>query len=138
MPNSPWYHNGLKFQCTGCGDCCTGAPGYVWVDKKEIQTMAESLGVETTVFEKHYVRRVGARKSLIERPDGDCIFFASQNRHCHVYDARPQQCRTFPFWSSTTRSEKDWLEISKNCPGCNQGPLFTRQMIETQKRKKRV
>ena len=27
---------GLRFECTQCGDCCTGAPGYVWVNKAEI------------------------------------------------------------------------------------------------------
>ena len=21
----PWYKDGLRFKCTGCGDCCTGA-----------------------------------------------------------------------------------------------------------------
>ena len=20
----PWYKDGLRFKCTGCGDCCTG------------------------------------------------------------------------------------------------------------------
>ena len=26
-----WYRDGLRFECTRCGACCTGAPGYVWV-----------------------------------------------------------------------------------------------------------
>ena len=38
--NEPWYAEGLKFQCTGCGDCCTGAPGYVWVNQAEIDALA--------------------------------------------------------------------------------------------------
>ena len=30
----PWYRDGLRFACTRCGACCTGAPGYVWVDRR--------------------------------------------------------------------------------------------------------
>ena len=35
-----WYDAGLKFQCTRCGACCTGAPGYVWVNGEEIARLA--------------------------------------------------------------------------------------------------
>jgi Fe-S-cluster containining protein len=100
--------------------------------------MAEALEIEMTVFERQYVRLVGGRKSLIERPDGDCIFFESQSRRCRIYAARPQQCRTFPFWSSNLKSEKVWKEIGRHCPGCDQGPLFTREAIDAQRRKKEV
>ncbi len=43
MSQQPWYQDGLKFRCTGCGDCCTGAPGYVWVNKEEIAALAVYL-----------------------------------------------------------------------------------------------
>ena len=36
----PWYKEGLRFKCTECGKCCTGAPGYVWVNKEEVAEMA--------------------------------------------------------------------------------------------------
>ena len=35
----PWYADGLRFECTQCGDCCSGEPGYVWVDEDEIESM---------------------------------------------------------------------------------------------------
>ena len=44
--NEPWYRDGLKFACTGCGDCCTGEPGYVWVNKAEIETLAAAVGLD--------------------------------------------------------------------------------------------
>jgi uncharacterized protein len=138
MPSLPWYHRGLKFQCTGCGDCCTGDPGYVWVAPSEIQEMADALGIGVAVFERQFVRLVGARKSLIERPGGDCIFFEGQGRQCRIYESRPQQCRTFPFWKSNLQSKTTWAEISTHCPGCNQGPHFTRQAIEQRVRIKAV
>ena len=46
MDNEPWYKDGLKFKCTGCGDCCTGGEGYVWVNKQEIVALAAEVGVE--------------------------------------------------------------------------------------------
>ena len=42
MREKVWYVGGLKFQCTHCGDCCTGDAGYVWVNEEEI---AEGLKV---------------------------------------------------------------------------------------------
>ncbi|WP_296458322.1 hypothetical protein [Rubinisphaera sp.] len=38
-----WYKDGLKFECTQCGNCCTGGPGAVWVSEEEIQAIAEYL-----------------------------------------------------------------------------------------------
>ena len=50
-------------------------------------------------FQKRYVRLIGIRKSLIELANGDCVFFDNHRRCCQVYEARPRQCRTWPFWS---------------------------------------
>ena len=87
-----------NFQCTQCGNCCTGAPGYVWVNNEEIAALAREIG-ETALdrFREKYVRNVGIRKSLRELPGTwDCVFFDSVKRCCTVYDARPRQCRTWP------------------------------------------
>ncbi|MFM1805538.1 MAG: hypothetical protein RL136_2417, partial [Planctomycetota bacterium] len=27
---APWYAEGLRFECTQCGNCCSGGPGAVW------------------------------------------------------------------------------------------------------------
>lgn len=118
---NPWYQAGLRFQCLGCGDCCTGAPGYVWVNKAEIEAMAAAIRIEVDQFEKRYVRRVGVRKSLIEFPNGDCVFFHGESRTCQVYDARPRQCRTWPFWESNLRTPEIWQQTSDHCRGCNRG-----------------
>ena len=78
-----------RFKCTACGDCCTGAPGYVWVNQAEITAMAERLGMEVAAFEKKYVRQIGVRRSLVEYKNGDCVFFDNQTRKCKVYEQRP-------------------------------------------------
>ena len=128
MDNQIWYKDGLRFQCTACGDCCTGVPGFVWVNKSEIEGMAACLDMEVAEFETRYVRQVGIRKSLIERPNGDCVFL--HGRRCDVYPVRPRQCRTWPFWDSNVSSPERWSDAAKSCPGCNQGKLFTSLEIE--------
>ena len=137
-PTAPWYQEGLKFTCTGCGDCCTGAPGYVWVNKAEIAALAELTGIETPEFERRYVRLVGIRKSLIEYANGDCVFFDNQSRRCQVYEARPRQCRTWPFWDSNLKSPDAWEATCEVCPGSGQGKLHSLELIEKQRTTMRV
>jgi len=131
----PWYHEGLKFTCSRCGDCCTGAPGYVWVNEEEIAALAalvENGNVES--FEDKYVRRVGARQSLKEFSDGACVFFDTTARKCTVYTARPRQCRTWPFWDSNLKTEADWQHTCAVCPGSGKGKLYTLEQIEDQRK----
>ena len=122
MPLQPWYHEGLKFRCTCCGRCCTGDPGYVWVNRSETKALAQSLGLTPLEFEKAFLRSVGHRKSLIELPNGDCVFFDRQSRRCRVYPYRPRQCRSWPFWESNLRSPQDWQRTCQRCPGSGTGP----------------
>jgi uncharacterized protein len=133
MPdNAPWYTAGLRFRCTGCGDCCTGAPGYVWVNKAEIAALAVVLGLVITEFERRYVRLVGVRKSLKEFSGGDCVFFHPESRTCQVYSARPRQCRTWPFWASNLATPDAWQGVCERCPGANCGPVVPLAKIQAQ------
>ncbi len=136
--DKPWYQKGLRFSCSQCGDCCTGAPGFVWVNKKEIGELAATLEIDVEQFEKSYVRMVGIRKSLVEFPNGDCVFFDSDARSCKVYLARPRQCRTWPFWDSNLKTEAAWQETCEVCPGSGQGKLYSIGKIEEQRAKMRV
>jgi uncharacterized protein len=139
MANEPWYHEGLRFECTQCGDCCTGEPGYVWVNSDEIAALAAAIGEpDVQQFQRKYVRKVGVRRTLIERPNGDCIFFDSEKRHCTVYDVRPRQCRTWPFWDSNVRTPETWRETCQVCPGSGTGKLYSLDHIEEQRSQIRI
>ena len=116
QPEDPWYRDGLAFACTQCGDCCTGAPGYVWVDADEIARIADYRGEAVEQFSKRFVRRVGNRYSLVERPGGDCIFWSGEVG-CMVYPARPVQCRTWPFWPENIADRESWDRTCRACPG---------------------
>jgi Fe-S-cluster containining protein len=123
-PELPWYRDGLAFSCTRCGACCTGAPGYVWVSPEEIERLAEFRGESAQEFSAKFVRRVGQRYSLIEKPGGDCIFW-DKSAGCTVYRARPVQCQTWPFWPENVESPEEWERICTVCPGSGQGRLYT-------------
>jgi Fe-S-cluster containining protein len=138
MSDKPWYHKGLRFACTACGACCTGQPGYVWVNKAEIAALAAAVGVAVEQFEKRYVRRIGIRNSLIEFPNGDCVFFSPNRRTCRVYAARPRQCQTWPFWESNLRSPDTWQQMACECPGANRGRLIPLRKIRDQLRVMRL
>jgi uncharacterized protein len=139
MSDKPWYQDGLRFECTQCGNCCTGAPGYVWVNAEEIRAIASDRGFDDIeLFEQQYVRKVGIRKSLREFPNGDCAFFDPHARKCTVYHARPRQCRTWPFWDSNVRTPMAWKEVCEICPGSGTGPLYSLEGIESQRQVIRI
>ena len=130
-----WYKDGLRFECSECGDCCTGAPGFVWINNEEIKLIAKILEFDDLEeFEKLYIRKIGIRKSLKEFSNGDCVFFDNDSRKCNVYDGRPRQCRTWPFWDSNLRTEKDWQQTCKECPGSGKGKLHQIGEIEKQRK----
>jgi Fe-S-cluster containining protein len=133
-----WYAGGLRFQCTQCGDCCSGGEGYVWVNQEEIDAMAARVGMTPVAFEERYVKRVGVRRSLKERAGGDCVLLDEKTRACTAYEQRPRQCRTWPFWDSNLRSPKAWAEAAEACPGCNKGDLVPLETIIEQAAKIRV
>lgn len=118
MKKLPWYKDGLSFKCTGCGACCTGSPGYVWVSEEEMKEMAEFLKISLPEFIKQYTRQVHGRYSLLEdRKTYDCIFL--KGKQCTLYNARPKQCRTYPWWPENLESREAWNEEGKRCEGIN-------------------
>ena len=114
--NLPWYKDGLSFKCTGCGQCCTGSPGYVWVNESEAQAIADALKIDLETFVKKYTRRIGNRLSLKENSKTyDCVFL--KDLKCTIYTARPKQCRTFPWWPENLESREAWEEAKSRCEG---------------------
>lgn len=119
-----WYGGGLKFSCTQCGNCCSGAPGFVWVGPDEIRRIAEHLRLDPAEFERVHTRRAHGRRSLLELRGGDCEFLVRDSggkTRCSIHAVRPVQCRTWPFWKSNVAAESDWAASSRNCPGMNRG-----------------
>jgi uncharacterized protein len=126
-----WYADGLSFGCTECGKCCTGSPGYVFLEIEDIERLCKELNLDEETFLSRYTRKVGKSISLLEtEPHYDCILL-KDGLTCSVYKSRPTQCRTFPFWPHHLTSKKAWQEASLSCEGMDNpdGTHFTEKEI---------
>jgi uncharacterized protein len=127
-PTEPWYHEGLRFRCTRCGQCCTGAPGFVWVNEEEEAAIADFVGEERGQFRALYTRWLDRGRSLREKANGDCVFYSAE-KGCTIYAVRPRQCRTWPFWESNVESPETWAQTCGVCPGSGTGDLIAAEEI---------
>lgn len=113
---------GKKFLCTECGKCCTGA-GEVWANTAETKALARSLGLSESHFNKKFTKKYSKRPGwyLLQRKQGsgECIFLADDKKRCLVYNARPMQCTTYPFWPELMNDEMWSQEASDVCEGIN-------------------
>ncbi len=113
--NNPWYQDGLHFRCTQCGDCCTGAAGFVWVDDAELAAIADFRGEDVAEVRGRYTRSAHRGATLREKLNGDCVFY-DRVAGCTIYPVRPRQCRTWPFWESNVRTPEAWEKTCRSCP----------------------
>lgn len=77
-------------------------------------------------FGRRYLRRIGRRLALVDRDQEYCVFWRDG---CTVYEARPDQCRTFPFWSENLANPRAWENIVETCPGTGTGRLYSHEQI---------
>ncbi len=124
----PWYRAGLRFRCTRCGTCCTGAPGRVWVNDEEMAAIAEYRNEPLDHVVGLYTRVAERGRSLREKANGDCIFYDPE-QGCTIYPVRPRQCQTWPFWESNVATPQDWQRTCDVCPGSGQGELISAEEI---------
>ncbi len=129
---TPWYAEGLRFECSQCGDCCTGAPGAVWVSEEELAAIAVQLGKPVGEVRLLHTKLMGGRWSLRDYPNGDCVFLDPKSRRCSVYAVRPMQCRTWPFWPSNLETRNSWERTCDRCPGSGAGTLHSLEVIQLQ------
>jgi Fe-S-cluster containining protein len=131
--SASWYSEGLQFTCTQCGNCCSGAPGYVFVSEEESRAIASFVQMDPREFHNRHTRRVGRQRSLREHDNGDCEFLVTTEngqRVCGIYPVRPAQCRTWPFWESNLSSRAAWEATGRGCPGINRGASHPLPVIQ--------
>lgn len=89
--------------------------------------MAGAMGVSTAAFTRRFLYPFQAAYSIRETADGRCAFFEASG--CRIYDQRPLQCRTWPFWLQNLRSAAQWEKTRRACPGIGRGPVIDRAAI---------
>lgn len=104
--------------CSSCqAKCCTGESGYIHVNSREIEDISKFLDLSIEDFTQNYLFKNGYKYSIKERKFGEsyeCAFYDRASNGCVIYEVRPSQCRTFPFWDYfKTRVD----ELKLECPG---------------------
>lgn len=128
-----FYGDGLRFSCARCSYCCRGEPGFVFLSPADLLRLMRRTKLDFKSFFGKYctlidcgtgmalslrdVRRKGAGEGAA--PSYDCVFWGDEG--CEVYEDRPVQCSTYPFWESILRSEESWREEARYCPGIGRG-----------------
>jgi len=129
-----WYKKGLYFKCKkNCSYCCSGTPGYIWIDEKDIANISAFLKISREKFLKNFTKTARNKISLIEKKinsNYDCIFLVDNK--CSIYPVRPIQCKTYPFWNSCLASKEAFDNMKCECPGINDksGKLYSFDEIE--------
>ncbi len=105
-------------KCATCeGNCCIGESGYIWISMQEIETLAKHLNITSKECFEKYLIKYGYKFSIKERKISEnnyaCIFFDLDKKQCSIYEARPTQCRTFPFWE---HFKENIDEVIQECP----------------------
>jgi uncharacterized protein len=132
MSGEVFYESGLRFECTRCSQCCRHTPGYVFLSASDVASLVAATKIERQELLRRYCRQVSFgvanRLSLKEKANLDCVFW--ENEGCSVYEARPLQCRSFPFWAGCVSSQEEWEHHGKQCPGIGKGALHSKEEIE--------
>ncbi len=104
--------------CLTCGGrCCVGESGYIYVTKNEIESISKLLNLDVNEFVEKYLFKKGYKYSIKEIKIGEsyeCIFYDRTLNGCRIYESRPSQCISFPFWNYY-KMRID--ELQQECPG---------------------
>ena len=135
MESECFYKDGLHFECQRCSFCCGHSPGFVYLSYEDLDRLCDFFKLSRTDFISKYCRWVNYYEgktvlALLEKKNWDCILWENG---CSAYEARPVQCRTYPFWAWMVKDKEMWDECAKDCPGMNKGKLWTAQEIDAQK-----
>jgi Fe-S-cluster containining protein len=117
----------LRFQCTGCGGCCTGRGNarveyYVAVTPVERRRIRKYIGVSLAWFKRRYLMRFEDGDESL-RWEGDRCAFLDDDKRCRIDPVRPVQCRTYPFWPELVESKFAWRAEARRCEGINRGEI---------------
>ncbi len=145
--DKPWYAEGLRFQCSLCGNCCSGPDGEIPLQEQDSRRLAKYLGLSLRAFKVSYTiisestnnRVLKMNPTPGDKEGLDCIFLDREQipgkAVCKAHAAKPKQCQAWPFWPSSLESLESWKEASKHCPGIGQGDgMLTRKEIEKKRR----
>jgi Fe-S-cluster containining protein len=150
---SSYLEKGIEFSCQMCGKCCTGLnEGEVYLYEKDVLRLTKLLNIRgikhlrefaekyfKIVDDSFFWKEPGAQRGKTYRYKSLGFKFTGEDEHCHflknnictVHEARPFQCRSFPFWQMMVSSKKNFDTYTKKCKGLQllKGKFHTREEI---------
>ncbi|MBN2857673.1 MAG: YkgJ family cysteine cluster protein [Candidatus Delongbacteria bacterium] len=124
-----FYKHGIRFECKKCGNCCVGN-GYVFIFPVDLERLIEKSGFNLEELQRTYLSTVDGYTVFRDGGSGACIFWDPIVKGCRIYEARPTQCRTFPFWKTLLYKKAKWDEGTKTCHGVGEGRLYSEEEID--------
>jgi len=123
-----WYKDGLRFSCQRCNNCCRNFVkdgkqiAFVYLTTKDVIRLWKMKDKLRGKLENNKV-------VLQVNKNGDCTYWKDG---CTIYEHRPEQCRTFPFWSENLTSKVVWNFLGHSCHGVNTGKLWNIKEVESE------
>lgn len=129
-----WIRRGLRFECQpDCGKCCSNErEGSVFLEAEDVSRLSSHLSISPGRFLTEFTTvEVGGDRELAKGDGGSCIFLV--RRRCAVQDAKPLQCRAYPFLPldgyTPIESSYTWRYEKSFCPGIGKGRLYRKSEI---------
>ena len=98
--------------------------------KEDRIRMAKALKLPTSEFTRKYCQKEDGIFHLVDGKDGKCQFL--EGKRCGIYEGRPTQCRTWPFWPEVMNVKTWKKEVASFCPGIGKGRIWTSKEIKEQ------
>jgi Fe-S-cluster containining protein len=129
LPEDTWWTSlsSFPFSCTSCGKCCK-TKGSVWLSPDEISKTSKYLNLDMDTFIANYAHRTLSENELVwmqlknDPEDEACIFL--EDTKCKIYEVRPVQCSTYPFWPNILESEYSWDKEVRQSDDDISGPYW--------------
>lgn len=120
---------GLRFECTQCGKCCwtRGEYSHVYLTKDDLESLAAAVGLSVAETRRRYTFRDENGWIELDFSGGRCIMLDEKTNLCTVYESRPTQCRTFPFWPEMIRRGEWTAEAKRICEGVGNGRVVPKE-----------
>ena len=131
MAAGKWFADGLRFECTQCGNCCRnhGEYTYVYLTAVELEAIPRHLGLTRKAFLERYCTKEPGEFWSLRMDEPACPFLGADNR-CGIYPVRPKQCATWPFWEENLEQATWEGPVKACCPGVGQGPTYPAEVVE--------
>tara|TARA_B100000686_G_scaffold31744_1_gene32939 strand:- start:1111 stop:1533 length:423 start_codon:yes stop_codon:yes gene_type:complete len=123
-----WQNETIYFECQpDCFKCCS-KPGLVFLTTQEAKQAAQYLGISLLRFKSEFLTKQDKIWLIEVEEDHPCPFLT--HKGCAIHEAKPVQCRTYPFWHENMESKNHWALTSVFCPGIGNGPEIEKKEIK--------